>query len=63
MLSILCVCCVKERERTKCETYWPREIGCSVVYGGVEVTLTDFTQLADYTVRSLTINKVGTVSL
>ena len=27
-----------------------------------EVTLTDFTQLSDYTVRSLTINKVSTVS-
>ena len=29
-----------------------------MVYGAIEVTLTDFTQLADYTIRSLTINKV-----
>ena len=55
--TVLCVC-VQERLKTKCEVYWPREVGCSVVYGGIEVTLTDLTQLADYTVRSLTINKV-----
>ena len=50
--------CVQERLKTKCEVYWPREVGCSVVYGSIEVTLTDFTQLADYTIRSLTISKV-----
>ena len=56
---LYCVCvCVQERLKTKCEVYWPREVGCSVMYGGIEVTLTDLTQLADYTVRSLTINKV-----
>ena len=44
--------------KTKCEVYWPREVGCSTVHGSVEVTLTDFTQLADYTIRSLTLNKV-----
>ncbi|CAI8013798.1 Receptor-type tyrosine-protein phosphatase delta [Geodia barretti] len=49
----------QERLKTKCEVYWPREVGCSVVYGAIEVTLTDFTQLADYTIRSLTINKAG----
>ena len=55
----LCVCvCLQERMKTKCEVYWPREVGCSVVYGGIEVTLTDLTQLADFTIRCLTINKV-----
>ena len=54
----MCVC-VQEKLKTKCEVYWPREVGCSVAYGGIEVTLTDFTQLADYTIRSLTINKVS----
>ena len=44
--------------KTKCEVYWPREVGCSTVHGSIEVTLTDFTQLADYTIRSLTLNKV-----
>ena len=54
----LTVSVCQERLKTKCEVYWPREVGCSVVYGAIEVTLTDFTQLADYTIRSLTINKV-----
>ena len=44
--------------KTKCEVYWPREVGCSAVHNGIEVTLTDFTQLADYTIRSLTLCKV-----
>ena len=34
----------------KCEVYWPREVGCSTVHGSIEFTLTDFTQLADYTI-------------
>ena len=54
----VCLFVCQERLKTKCEVYWPREVGCSVVYGSIEVTLTDFTQLADYTIRSLTINKV-----
>lgn len=49
--------------KTKCEVYWPREVGCSIVYGSIEVTLTDFTQLADYTIRSLTISKVSNLSI
>ena len=48
-----------ERGKAKCEVYWPREVGCSVVHGTVEVTLSDITQLADYTIRSFSLHKVG----
>lgn len=49
---------VQERGKAKCEVYWPREVGSSTVFGPVEVTLSDFTQLADYTIRSFTLHKV-----
>ena len=49
---------VQERGKTKCEVYWPREVGSSTVFGPVEVTLSDFTQLADYTIRCFSLHKV-----
>ncbi len=51
----LCVCV-----QVKCERYWPGgEIGSSVTHGSMEVTLSDNTVLADYTVRTLHLHKVS----
>ena len=43
----------------KCDTYWPRDIGCSSEHGNIEVTLQDMTQLADYTIRVFSLLKVS----
>ena len=47
-----------EKGKLKCEVYWPREIGASTMHGNIEVTLTEMTQLADYTIRNFSIHKV-----
>ena len=47
-----------EKGKLKCEVYWPREVGASTMHGNIEVTLTDMTQLADYTIRNFTVHKV-----
>lgn len=44
--------------QTKCEVYWPRDVGSSGVYGLIEVTLKYYTHLADYTIRTFTVQKV-----
>lgn len=46
--------------QVKCEVYWPRgDEGSSVVFGGLEVTLSAITTLADYCIRSLQVQKVS----
>jgi len=47
----------QERGKTKCETYWPRELGTSMMHGHLEVTLVNVIQLADYTIRTFTLRK------
>lgn len=47
-----------EKGKVKCEVYWPREVGASAMQSNIEITLTDMTQLADYTIRNFTIHKV-----
>ncbi len=44
--------------QVKCEVYWPREVGSSGVYGLMEVTLKYYTHLADYTIRTFSVQKV-----
>ena len=49
---------VQEKGKPKCAVYWPANVGAAVTYGNIEVTLSNVTQLADYTTRSFVINKV-----
>ena len=45
----------------KCEQYWPDK--GSKQYGDIEVTAEDFEQLADYTVRTFSMARVGVQGL
>ena len=44
--------------KVKCETYWPIEMNLPTSYGGIEVTLVETVELADFTIRSFSILKV-----
>lgn len=42
----------------KCEMYWPRDLGSSSVHGNLDVTLSAITTLADYSIRTFSLQKV-----
>lgn len=48
---------LEERGRTKCEQYWPNE--AAELYGDIEVTVTDWVELANYTITTLQVCKEG----
>lgn len=41
--------------------YWPRDVGSSEVYGNIDVTLVRVTELADYSIRVFSIQKVSKI--
>jgi protein tyrosine phosphatase len=44
---------LEERNRLKCDQYWPNR--GTETYGPIQVTLTDFIELASYSIRTFTI--------
>jgi netrin-G3 ligand len=44
---------LEERNRLKCDQYWPSR--GTDTYGSIQVTLTDFIELASYSIRTFTI--------
>ena len=44
---------LEERNRLKCDQYWPSR--GTEIYGSIQVTLTDFIELASYSIRTFTI--------
>ena len=44
---------LEERNRLKCDQYWPAR--GTETYGAIQVTLTDFIELASYSIRTFTI--------
>jgi len=48
---------LEERNRLKCDQYWPTR--GTEIYGGIQVTLTDFIELASYSIRTFTIAWTG----
>jgi netrin-G3 ligand len=44
---------LEERNRLKCDQYWPSR--GTETYGSIQVTLTDFIELASYSIRTFTI--------
>jgi netrin-G3 ligand len=51
---------LEERNRLKCDQYWPTR--GTEVYGSIQVTLTDFIELASYSIRTFTIAWVRDLS-
>lgn len=47
---------LEERNRLKCDQYWPSR--GTETYGSIQVTLTDFIELASYSIRTFTIGWV-----
>ena len=47
--------------QVKCEVYWPREVGSSSVHGHLDLTLAAVTTLADYSIRTLVLQKVSLI--
>lgn len=56
--SIVMLTKLEERNRLKCDQYWPNK-GTEVFGSCVQVTLVDTTELATYTVRTFVITPVG----
>jgi protein tyrosine phosphatase len=52
---------LEERNRLKCDQYWPSR--GTEIYGSIQVTLTDFIELACYSIRTFTIAWVKIYSL
>ncbi|CAF0990930.1 unnamed protein product [Adineta steineri] len=48
---------LEERNRLKCDQYWPSR--GTEVYGSIQVTLTDFIELSSYSIRTFTIAWTG----
>ncbi|CAF1146528.1 unnamed protein product [Rotaria sordida] len=48
---------LEERNRLKCDQYWPTR--GTEIYGSIHVTLTDFIELASYSIRTFTIAWTG----
>lgn len=48
---------LEERGRVKCEQYWPNE--GTGLYGEIEVTVTDWVELVNYTITTLQVCKKG----
>ncbi|CAF3445160.1 unnamed protein product [Rotaria socialis] len=48
---------LEERNRLKCDQYWPSR--GTETYGSIQVTLTDFIELASYSIRTFTIAWTG----
>ncbi len=44
---------LEERNRLKCDQYWPTR--GTEIYGSIQVTLTDFIELSTYSIRTFTI--------
>lgn len=47
---------LEERNRLKCDQYWPSR--GTETYGSIQVTLTDFIELASYSIRTFIIARV-----
>ncbi|CAF5185960.1 unnamed protein product, partial [Rotaria magnacalcarata] len=48
---------LEERNRLKCDQYWPTR--GAEVYGSIQVTLTDFIELSSYSIRTFTVAWIG----
>jgi netrin-G3 ligand len=52
---------LEERNRLKCDQYWPTR--GTEIYGAIQVTLTDFIELSAYSIRTFTIAWVRLILL